>query len=387
MSREIQIGFPCPHLVVEEPVTLRPDRRSLVTRGPVGNSNSVRVLANDSAYIPASGLYSSARLSGGVGPYRVQRCQDFSGPDGDRLTVISSRGQVTVSLPVTPRIKAKDLQRRLKLGPLNDLVSVEVVDGAISFVDTNTVGPASFVRVSGDGADALGFAQKGSRGRQVYPGWSLVSRPDILPGSTARVTTARYPRFTAPVTSNATFKVTYAASPERCPRCSATYVENDYRFDAVGDVRTIVNEDLLYQTCLKAILTMRGSNAYHGGYGSTLMERVGRKQTGSVVEALRQDVISTLQQVQNIQNQQRRFQQVTDRERLYRINSVSVSPVPDDPTAYNIGVRVTNGSNQPVSLNIVFTAPGAVALAGSNGQTLGVSGLSPDQTRRFLGRG
>ena len=136
--------------------------------------------------------------------------------------------------------------------------------------------------------------------------------------------------------------------------------------------------------CLKAILTMRGSNPYHSGYGSRIMQRIGRKSMTAAAGAIRQDIIEALREVQGLQAGQRRFQQVTNRERLYRVEDVTVTPSGTDPTTVVVGVAVTNGSNRPVSLNIVYSAPGAVALAGSNGQSLGVSGLSQSQARRFL---
>jgi len=185
---------------------------------------------------------------------------------------------------------------------------------------------------------------------------------------------------------NPDIKVTYAAMPERCPRCQATYVENDYRFDLDGGVITIENENLLYQACLKALLTVRGSNAYHPGYGSSLLSRIGAKQARAAAAAIREDVINSLSRVQSVQNGQRKAQQVKDRERLYRINDVTVRPSADDPTVFFVEASVTNGTGQPVQLDIVYSAPGAVALAGSNGQVLGLetSGLSRAQSQRFL---
>src|SRR5210317_2341150 len=81
VSVEIQAGFPCPHLVVEEPVVLGADRRSLQTRAPVANATSVRILVNNEVYIPASGLYSQALLQARSGPYRIERCTGVLGPD------------------------------------------------------------------------------------------------------------------------------------------------------------------------------------------------------------------------------------------------------------------------------------------------------------------
>lgn len=389
MSVEIQAGFPCPHLIVEEPVALGSDGRSLQTRAPVANAASVRVLINDQTYVPSGGLFSQALLQGSSGPYRIQRCTGVLGPDANKITVTSSQGTVTLSLPLGKRIKTDDLVRSLKLTSLNGIVTITTRNNAIAFGDAATTGPQSFVRVSGKGADALGFVQKGVRGRELYPGWKLVARRDVFPSATPRgliPVPARYPQFVKPLSSAPEIKVTYAAMPERCPRCEATYIENDYRFNLGGDVVTIENENLLYQACLKALLTRKGSNPFHPGYGSSLMSRLGSKQGRATAAALREDVVNCLTRLQGLQGGQRKFQQVKDRERLYRINSVSVRPSGDDPTTFFVDVSVTNGTGQPVSLNVVYSAPGAVALAGSNGQALGLepTGMTRAQSQRIL---
>jgi hypothetical protein len=387
VSRDIQIGHPCPHLILEEVVALGADQKSLTTVAPVSSANSVRIMVNNEVYVPSGGLYTMASLSGSVGPYRIEKCVGFLGPDGDVLTVTASQGTVSVALPVSARISTDKLVRHLKLSDLGTLVTITNANGAVTFTDSHNNGGSSVVRVAGDGATALGFVQRGTRGREIYPGWSLVSRRDVLPSAGVRglaLVPARYPRFKKPVAKAADFKVTYTAMPERCPRCEGTYIENDYRFDQIGDIRVIGNEDLLYQECLKAILTRKGSNPYHTAYGSNVMDRIGAKSRAFSAGAIQQDILAALRVVQEIQVKQMKWQQVTDRERLYRVENVNVSPTANDPTTFVVAATVTNGSNNPVSLNIVYSAPGAIALAGSNGQSLGVSGLSGSQARLLL---
>jgi phage baseplate assembly protein W len=369
MSSEIQVGFPCPHMVLEEPVAIGSDRRSMVTRAPIANSNTVRVLVNNAIYVPPAGLFSQATLISGVGPYRVERCVGVRGSGENLLTVHASQGTRIVPLPLGARVRVEDMVRTLRLA-LSGLVQVDVKDGAVALTDTFVNGSESYVRVSGRGATVLGFTQLGSRGQQVYPGWRLVAYQDVSP-TLGTSTPARYPQFVSPLQGDPEIKVTYTAVPNRCPRCVGTYVENDYRFDLQGRVITLKDEDLLYQTCLKALLTIKGSNPYHPGYGSTLSSRIGSKQVRAAAAALREDVVACLNQVQVLQEGQRQFQQVTDRERLYRVNSVDVRPAQDDPTVFYVDVTVTNGSGVPVSLNIVYSAPGSIALAGTNGQSLG----------------
>lgn len=377
MSVELQVAFPCQHLVIEEPVPLQGDRLSLVPKAPVANANVVRVLADDRYYIPATGLYSQAVLVGGTsGPFVVRRCTNLVGPDGNLLVLTTSAGTVEVRLPVGERVTASAVEQAIRTAAF-DFVQVGTRNGAIVLADTNAVGVDSFVRVSGQGAAVLGFtAQTGARGTQVYPPWQLASRPDTYPSITGvkAPVPARYPKFVRPVKSNPTFKVTYAAPPEQCPRCRATYVENDMRFDPQGELVLIDNENLLYQACMKALLTRKGSNDYHPAYGSTIMDRVGTKFLGATTMLLQEDVRAALLRVQKVQNEQAKYQAVTSKERFYALKNVQVTPG-DDPTTALVQVTVTNASLQPINLSIVFSVPGAVALAGTNGQTLGLQGV------------
>jgi len=390
LSIEIRGGWSCPHLVMEEPVSLGTDRRSVQTRAPISGAASVRILINDSVYVPAGGLNSQAVLTSAMAsPYRIERCRGTVGPDGNIFTVTTGTGSASVRLPEGSRLPLAQIQRVLRLSPVNDLVTVTELNGALSLVEANDAGPTSFIRVSGRAAASLGFVQVGARGQKVYPGWDLLARSDINPiifPKGVKIVPARYPIFKEEVRGNPTIKATYASMPERCPRCGATYVENDYRFDPTGAIITIENEDLLYQACLKAILTVQASNPFHPSYGSKIMTRIGRKIVGASASLVKEDVINALTQVKNLQGGQRIYQRVKDRELLFAIQSVDVRPSADDPTVYFVDCIVRSGSNKPVALTTVFTVPGAVALAGSNNQVLGLeaAGLTVEQSRRLL---
>lgn len=357
----------------------------------MGNAGSVRILANDSVYIPPSGLDSQATLtSGSAGPYRVEQCQGTTGPDGNLFTVTTGSGSASVRLPQGTRVPLAQVQRALRLSAINDLVLVGDTNSSLTLVERQDAGPSSFIRVSGEGATALGFRQTGARGQHVYPPWNLIARESVFPTTrvgTIRTTPARYPQFKGELRGNPTLKVTYTSTPERCPRCGATWVENDWRFNPLGEVITIENEDLLYQACLKAILTVQGSNAFHPAYGSKLTTRIGRKVVGASVSLVKEDVINALNQVQRLQRGQRKYQNVRNRELLLSIESVDVRVSPEDPTIFFVDVVVRNASNTPVQLSTVFSVPGTIALAGTNNQTLGLeaAGLTAAQSARLFG--
>lgn len=375
MSKEIQIGFPCPHYIMEEVVSLDTDKRTIVAGSPVASEPSVRVLVNDQYSVPPTGLYTQAFLtSSKKGPYRIEKCVGLLGPDANLLIVETPAGRFEVRLPESKRLNLTELQKTLRLSILYDYVVITEQGGAIAFKEKLNLGKDSWIRVSGKGADSLGFIQKGARGAMLYPGWSLVKEETIIPSSlNPRAASARKVVFDSPLKGNPDLKLSYTTIPSLCKRCRATFVENDYRFSPTGDVLTIENENLLFQACLKSILTERGSNPFHVAYGSQIQTRIGTKIVGAAAALIREDIIKALQTVKTLQTQQREFQTVTSKELLVSISSVDVTSDANDPTVYYVDVIVRNGSNQPVSISITYTAPGAVALAGSNGQGLGTS--------------
>ena len=66
-----------------------------------------------------------------------------------------------------------------------------------------------------------------------------------------------------------------------------------------------------------------------------------------------------------------RYQALSAEERLYAIDYIYVTPSPIDPTVYRVEVGVRSYSSNPVSVTIVYSTSGAVALPGTNGLTLG----------------
>jgi len=375
MSIEFQLAWPCPHLTVEEVVPLGEDRRSLDPRQPIAALGQVRVLANDDFLIPRQGVYSAAVLSSSVsGPFDII-------PNESIFTVETTGGSETLDFGnrVLIRLTTDQVIRRVQIAGWTH-VEVRNDNGYLVLVDPNTVGPSAFVKVTGSVAGGLGFGQPGvsdrpwaAYGREVYPGWDLYLRPDTI--------TNQFVRFRKPLRSNPMLKVTYSVPVQRCLRCQASFIENDYRFDESGNMIIIQNEDLLYQAALKILLTDRGSNPFYPWYGTTLRQRIGTKALSGVASVLSEDVRKALGQLQSLQADQAKYQQMSFKERLYAVLAVNVKRHAQDPTTYLIEVTVQNSSGQPIELNIVFSVPEVVALMGRNGLMLGTeaAGLGTEQ--------
>ena len=357
MSVEFQLAYTCPHEMIREPAALGDDGVTLTTSQTVlGNP---RVYMND-IEVPQEGLQSPARLvAGSAGPYRIYA--------DARVFSIEYMGIVKeAELPVGVH-SAKDLAKELaKLFPE---ISVTVNAGRLHFEDGMQTGPASSIKISGSAAETTGFnGQRAARGRVVVPPWGVGMRDGFL--------TVSYPRFfySPRQRKNARFEVSYFTEAHRCRRCMATRVENDLRVDAGGHLKLINNENLLYQSCLKALLTNLGSNLQHTWYGSNIMKFIGSKAASGVSSVISEEIRRVLEVHKGLQEQQSKYQNVTMKERLYKVVEIKVQQHVKDPTTFLCEVVVQNYSGKPVRLNIVYTAPGASSLVRGDGKTIGSLG-------------
>lgn len=364
MSRDVTLAFNCPHLIGEERVTLGPDRRTLYTSKPISGPTLVQVTADDTYPVsPYTGLVTTATV-------KSYRREPYKVTVATRTLVIQSQvGVATVVFP-SGYLSAERVVA-LVTAAAGTVVVATAPGGYVTVTDKGNPGPASRVQLSGSALEALGFdLQSGDKGRTVVPGWRMYARNAVNPQDTVD-SLGYYIGFDQPVKQGMYFTVTYPVAPYHCLRCLTTEVENDYRFDAQGNALMVENENLLYQSCLKILLTELKSNIYFPWYGSSLTSLIGGKVLGGSQAGIRQSVSNALNTFQNLQNTQSKYQRITARERLFAVDNVSVTPSPNDPTTFLIEVSVRNYSNEPVSISIVYTAPGTFALPGTNRLSLG----------------
>lgn len=366
MSQDFRIAHPCPHFTTEDRATLSDDRQELVLSQPLANSTNVRLTANDELVLPPQGLFVPAQIRGSLsGPFNIIKNENT-------LTVRNGRSQVEdIVLPVGLRVPADTVvtivNNALVTAGLD--VAIQKVNGYLIFTDLEGIGKNSRIEIRGKVATSLGFSfQFGARGAQLYPGWDVIKRTNNPLG----VPDDRFIKFRSTVKSNSVIKASYAVPGARCLRCRGTFVENDYRFGQSGEPILITNEDLLVQAAQKLVLTEQGSNPFHPWYGTLIHEKVGIKGIGSASATIHEEVTKALNRFQQLQQRQGRVQTVSNKERLFTVSSINTTQDPQDPTFSNVDIVATNASGQPVSLSIVFTTPGAVALAGSLNQSLGL---------------
>lgn len=378
MSFDFQIGHQCPHLTIEEEVSLGSDRRELRTRQPVA-SRQIRITANDDVTIPQQGLFASGSLTGAEsGPFRIIQ--------NENTVTISNRTQSVqgLELPVGSRVSTDQVVEVLNTAFRSGDVSIlaQNSNGYLVLTDFLDQDLRSRVRVDGDARDALGFgSQYRARGKEVYPGWEFAEQDSlhVNPGlSSVRTVPTRFPKFTKVVNTNPVFKVSYTTYQQYCRRCQSFGIENDYRIAASGEPLTIVNENLLNQDVLKVLSTIKGSNPFNVEYGTVLLTRIGSKALGDGVASINEDVVTALSVFQKLQQAAGRYQEITSRQTLASISSINTFPSEFDPTVFEVQIVASNAANVPVVISTVFAAPGTAALAGSNGLSLGLGGFGLD---------
>ena len=370
MSKEIQLTFPCPHIIEEERVKLQPDRRTLITSKPIGGFGLLNISLNDSYNVsPTVGIQSRASLTSAMSePYNV------SSPTAT-LVVRTTTKHYSFTLPVG-WYTAQQIVNAINT-KLDASTTASVSNKSFSISDNVSLGPSSKILVSGRLAPVLGFRQNGGTGRVVMPPWRLFARTtDVISSGTtdAGWGIGYYVVFDQSINPSYYFSVTYSVAQPLCLRCRGTGVENDYRFDPLGDVLTIEGNNLLYQGCLKIIMTALGSNIYFPWYGSNLLSSIGSKGIGSAVASITAAVRDALTNFQNLQSNQAKYQLVTPEQRLYSIDYVNVSQSTHDPTVYLVDVQVRSFSSKPVSITIVYTIPGQSSSVSSNGHLVGSIG-------------
>lgn len=364
MSRDVQLAFNCPHLIGEERVALGADRRTLYTSKPISGATLLRVVADDIYPVsPFTGFVTTAVVkSYRREPYRITLANRT-------LTLATQLGTATVNF--TPGY----MSAAQVIAAINAVASRLVVltspNGYVTVADAGDPGTSSKVQLSGTALEPLGFdEQSGDKGKMVVPPWRLYSRSVVNPQD-AVDSLGYFIRFDAPVKSGMYFTVTYPVAQNLCLRCLTTGVENDYRFDTQGATMMVADENLLYQSVLKVILTEIRSNIYYPWYGSTLSSLIGSKVLGGTAAGIRQSVTQALTMFQNLQSSLSKYQRITAKERLFAVDGIGVTQSPKDPTVFLIEVNVRNYASEPVNITIVYTTPGTYALPGTNQLSLG----------------
>ena len=375
MSFDRQLDQVCVHQVVDEFIYTQTDRQTAIPIRPISTATSVIVRLNGETDVPSNGVQVQARVTGTKeGPFNLTS-------SNNTLAIRVNNDSVhTVTLPQAARVQPDRLAYTL----------TKSFPGLVFFTERNRIG----VRSSLSGQDATFMLTTAStmasmlgiptsrvfRGKNAFPGWTLVNQPNTLSDRPKR-----YVYFDEPLQAAENFvEVTYTTVRQECRRCGGLGVENDWRYGTDGQVNKVRDEVLLIQELLKITYTARGSNPFHPWYGTTIVDRIGAKHsaTGLIQNTITSDVYATFARWQSVKRQQEESvgQFVSDEEYPFRLTGVQLEQSQQDPTVLFVNIEVQNRSFKPIVLTRGLKLPEPVNLLGDT-QAQGVFRQSLDKKK------
>lgn len=161
------------------------------------------------------------------------------------------------------------------------------------------------------------------------------------------------------------YELSYVTYLEDCPKCNGTGFYFDWAVDELGQLVKIYDENKLIQDVVKGTYTIKGSNPFYLWYGTYFEALIGSKMTGfeQLKLVIAQDVNNFFNNLKDLQNQQARFQQVSDRERIQSLISVAVNmPNASDPTLVEVSIIFRNKAGNIKEIKRVVNDSGTVQL-------------------------
>lgn len=337
MAKDLQLKHKCPHLVVNEWLALEEDQQTLKTvRNPSSKSIVVR---RNGIEIPKRGLVSKVSFSGRRSqPFTLER----SVSDEFKFQTENEVLQ-TVKLPTGSEVGGSQIASAIN--EQSSGITASVLNGKIH-IESNSGGEDSVIfLMKGSGHPALGLpSHRFYQGRIVVPSWTIVRNENEFDENSKAI------RFNSrPQSTDDIFEVSYHTQRKECRRCLGIGIENDLRYDSKGNPHFVEGVDLLVQEVDKIVFTIRGSNTFYSWYGTSLMDLIGQKITGSgqlVESQLVTEIALTLDRYRDVKIQQSKLQPVRDQEFLLRVQNIEVQQDDLDPTVFRIKIDLQNRANE-----------------------------------------
>ena len=364
MSYDRLINQVCTHMVAEEALYVNPDRMTVLPQRPIASADSVWFRMNGVMTVPSQGVQTQGQVTSTLlGPYNI-----VSGSNDTLVYKVGNGATQTATIGAAMSVTPTHLCNLLN-AQLNGIY-FKVVGNQVQILTMGYgVGASFFIYGASTLASYLGIATDHEyRGKQVTPGWTLITDPTLSLGVPTRLI-----RFDTPLSSVGDFvELFYATIRTECRRCGGTGVENDWRYGATGEVYQATDEALLLQEIQKLFYTVIGTNPFHTWYGTQLMEMVGKKiASGSLLQSMVvQDIYTAFSRWQSIKNQQeqRVGQYVSDGEYPFRLVAVDVQQSTQDPTVLFLTMTIQNRSMKQIQIARGIKIPQPEDLLGSTQQ-------------------
>jgi hypothetical protein len=342
MSYDRALEHPCPH-VLRERLDVETGRRTLRPSKPITSSGSVKVRFLGQRDIPHDGLRVQATLAGTIrGPFSIT-------PLADTLSLsVDGAARQSVTLDAAVRLRPIEIATHLNR-QLKDVTFHVTKQGTLRLTSHKSGRFASLFVDPSPLATLLGLPTGVYRtGHDTLPGWTLVRDAQTLDDRPTQLVI-----FDEQIRAHSPFfEIEYATAQPSCPRCGGLGIEHDFRVTDSGDYQVLRGRPLLVQECLKAILTVRGSNPFHAWYGSRISDSIGTKFTGGFFTSrVESEVRESLTKLQSLKKRQEELgQPVSDTEVIAQVLNVSVTEDERYLTTAFISVEIMSRDGARVSL-------------------------------------
>ena len=133
-------------------------------------------------------------------------------------------------------------------------------------------------------------------------------------------------------------------------------VNGDLDIANSGDLRVVENNEKLRQDVLKALITPAGGNKLHQWYGSNVSDAL----IGNIfdldfaISAASEQIRSCLENLQMVQRQQSKDQNVTATESILTIKDIYINSNPKDERQIEVKVTIITGALTEMPINFTI---------------------------------
>lgn len=154
--------------------------------------------------------------------------------------------------------------------------------------------------------------------------------------------------------------ISYQVNVNKCRKCKRTSQVNDYDYDKLGELITVVDEQKLLQDVLKFTIAVKGTNKANPWWGTILSSYVGTARSSEYYKPrFKSEVIDAGEKIKDLQIQQTQYQIVSDKEFFSHFEAMTVEQSDYDPNFYEINALVVSQAATAIEMNtsLLFNKP------------------------------
>lgn len=157
------------------------------------------------------------------------------------------------------------------------------------------------------------------------------------------------------------YQISYNVKPDLCPKCFGLKYHDDLSYSTLGKNNLVSNEEKLLQEVRKIINTELGSNPFHTWLGNQIYKLIGAKTANAefVRATMIQEVNDCLDNYLQIQTQQARYQDITERESFLQNLIIDAQQDEYDPSIWLLTIVFQNRTGNEMLYEKKLEIPGS----------------------------